>query len=131
MRNPAVQGRADSNQSEIAQVYRRLGFSVIDLHSVGFGCPDLLASLASWMGLIECKTEGGTFTTAQVRFNRDWRGAKPTVIRSVDEALAHATEVRKRIYGGFRDGNEKTQEVSQAASLEPNSGWFKAHRPAE
>lgn len=100
MRNPAAQGRADSNQSEIKGWYEELFCSVLDLHSIGFGCPDLLVGLAGVTELVEVKTEEGQLRPSQLRFQHDWRGKKVVVVRTHSDVINHVQNVRERVSRG-------------------------------
>ena len=63
--------RIDANQTELVQAFERLGCSVIDLSSVGSGCPDLAVSVCKVTVLVEIKTEDGTLEPSQIRFHRE------------------------------------------------------------
>ena len=71
--------RVDSNQSEIVAMLRAAGATVVDLHEVGKGCPDILCGFFGRNYLIEIKAPGGRYTDAEVKFAENWRG-------QVDEA---------------------------------------------
>ena len=83
----ARQGRTDANSSIIIKALRRCGASVVDLHAVGGGCPDILASFRGVHYLIEIKTADGALRDSQVAFREACRGPVH-VVRSVAEALA-------------------------------------------
>lgn len=100
MRNPAAQGRADGNHSEVRGWYEELYCSVVDLHGVGFGCPDLLIGLAGRSELVEIKTDSGQLEASQVRFQRDWRGSKVAVVRTQADVANHVQNVRERVSRG-------------------------------
>lgn len=102
MRNPAAQGRADSNHSEVVGWYEELFCSVVDLHEVGFGCPDLMIGLAGRTELVEVKTKVGQLEPSQIRFARDWRGSKVTVVRTQGDVINHVQNVRERISRGTK-----------------------------
>ena len=88
--------RADENHAEIAQAYRDMHCGVVDLHRVGGGCPDILVHFAGYCCPVEIKVEEGRLNDLQKDFVRFWKGPKIRVIRSVDQAIAHVTEVRRR-----------------------------------
>ena len=100
MRSPAAQGRPDANHSEVRGWYEELYCSVVDLHSVGGGCPDLLIGLAGRSELVEVKTEHGHLEPSQVTFCRDWRGSKVVVVRTHADVINHVTNVRERVSRG-------------------------------
>jgi len=79
--------RVDSNQAVIVAVLRAAGASVVDLHEVGKGCPDVLVGFLDKNYLIEIKAPGGKFTDAEVKFAENWRGQVDTA-RTPSEALA-------------------------------------------
>jgi Holliday junction resolvase len=84
----ARRGPADANQAGIITALRRCGASVVDLHAVGAGCPDLLVGFHGATWLLEVKTAKGLVRESQAAFARDWRGAPVIVVRTVAEALA-------------------------------------------
>jgi hypothetical protein len=83
--------RVDENQSELVKAAEQLGCTVLLLHQVGGGCPDILIGQASRFGrrniLVEIKTGAGDLTPEQIRFRREWRG-QVVICRSVAELLA-------------------------------------------
>jgi hypothetical protein len=82
--------KRDANHHEIVNVLLAAHCSVVELHQLGDGVPDLLVG-SSVVGnaLMEIKTDDGELTPDQVTFHREWRGPIVTV-RNVDEALAAA-----------------------------------------
>lgn len=85
----------DANQAEIVDALRKCGATVVPLHAVGKGCPDLLVGYRGANLLIECKDgrkppSKRTLTEQQVDFHRDWRG-QVAVVSSVTEAIAVLT----------------------------------------
>lgn len=100
MRNPAAKGRPDANHNSIRDWYEALYCSVVDLHSVGFGCPDLLVGVSGRSELVEVKTECGNLEPSQVRFIRDWRGSKVTVVRTQADVINHVQNVREKVSRG-------------------------------
>ena len=66
--------RVDANQRTIVRALRSLGFSVLHLHAVGRGCPDLLvAGLDRRTGeiadvLVELRSKGGRLTEHEKEF---------------------------------------------------------------
>lgn len=96
----AARSVPDKNQTEVAGWYEELFCSVVDLHGVGFGCPDLMIGLAGRTELVEVKTEAGNAEASQVRFNRDWRGSEVKTVTTHADVIAHVQEVRERISRG-------------------------------
>jgi hypothetical protein len=80
--------KRDANHPEIVTALEQAMCSVVELHQLGDGVPDLLVG-NHLVGnvLMEIKTDDGELSPAQVTFHREWRGPIVTV-RNVDEALA-------------------------------------------
>ena len=89
----------DLNHGEIAKAYEAMFCSVIDLHKVGFGCPDLLIGCAGISALVEVKTDAGELGAAQRTFVRDWRGGKVRIVRSPEDAIEHVKSIRAKQAG--------------------------------
>lgn len=88
--------RADSNQTAIVEALRAAGCTVLHLHQVGGGCPDVLAGIDGRNVLIEIKD--GTrppsrraLTADEHAFHAAWRG-QIAVASTVAEALALVLE---------------------------------------
>jgi Holliday junction resolvase len=79
--------KVDTNQKEIVEALRACGFSVVHLHAVGKGCPDLIAGRLGVNYLIEIKSAKGKLTPAQVEFHDNWMG-QVIVVRSVEDLSA-------------------------------------------
>jgi hypothetical protein len=78
--------RVDSNQSIIVAALRAAGASVLHLHTVGHGCPDLAVGHAGRNYLVEIKRGTAKLTPDEQRFHSEWRGVVH-VIRTPEEAL--------------------------------------------
>lgn len=76
----------DANQSEIVADLRKAGASVVSLHEVGRGCPDLLVGFRDKNFIIEVKTEYGRLNALQAEWHVTWRG-RVDVARTSEEAL--------------------------------------------
>ena len=86
--------RIDANHSEIRAALRKLGCEVLDLASVGGGCPDLLVFVrtgrrAGSLHLIEVKDGSKSasrqgLTPAQVQFHATW---PVHVVNSLDQVV--------------------------------------------
>ena len=83
--------RTDSNQKAIVAALRKYGCTVLMLHEVGSGCPDLLAGIDGMNILLECKD--GTkppskqkLTPEQIKWHWAWMG-QADVVRSPVEAI--------------------------------------------
>jgi hypothetical protein len=89
--------RVDANQSEIVAMFRALGCSVVHLHTIGQGCPDILVGLQSDKGdrlniLVEIKDGGKSpsrqkLTPDEEKFKSEWQG-NYHIVRSPDEVRA-------------------------------------------
>lgn len=64
--------RTDQNHVEVVRALERFGCSVLQLHGVGSGCPDLLVSFGEAMTLVEVKTTTGKLTAQQKEFAESW-----------------------------------------------------------
>lgn len=78
--------RIDKNQNEIVDKLRGAGFSVMCLHTVGNGCPDLVIGRAGVTYLVEVKSKGGKLTEKQRIFFREWRG-NALVARTFEQVI--------------------------------------------
>ena len=80
--------RVDENQKTIIHTFIALGASVLNLSTVGRGCPDLLIGYKGKTVLVEIKRdEKAKFTEPQVKFMQEWRGGAVSRIDSVDAAI--------------------------------------------
>lgn len=83
--------KVDANQADIVKALRQAGASVLCLHRVGQGCPDLLVGKNEVNLLMECK-DGSlppswrTLSPDEAEFFETWRG-QVKLVKSVDEAL--------------------------------------------
>ena len=88
-------GNPDTTQAAIVRALRDAGRSVIILSGVGRGVPDLLCGWAGGMVLLEVKSSkkvhhrpGRGLRKSQVKFFQDWRGPKPIVVETPQEAVS-------------------------------------------
>ncbi len=81
--------RADANQSEIVATLRRLGASVVHLHAVGKGCPDLAIAIRGQTHLVEIKDgrKSWKMTPDQIGFHLSWN-APIKVLDSVETTVS-------------------------------------------
>lgn len=91
--------RADRNQKAIAEALTAAGCTVVLLHTVGGGCPDLLVGVHDETWLVEIKTPEEAARLArgtshnketaarQQEWAKRWRGAPPLVVHSASDAL--------------------------------------------
>lgn len=81
--------KVDENQTQIAQAFRKLGASVLFLHGVGMGCPDILVGIRGRNLLVEIKDGNKApskrkLTDWQEKWHADWRG-QADVVESLDD----------------------------------------------
>lgn len=91
--------KIDANQPAIVLALRAAGASVLCLHTLGGGCPDLACGFRGRNYLIEVKDGARPpsqrrLTADESRFFQEWRG-EVVVVNSVDEALAAVGAIRK------------------------------------
>ena len=85
--------RVDKNHQSIVQCFRKLGCSVLSLHAVGKGCPDLLVCYQMQLYLVEVKDTGGKLNTLQEDWHRKW-GSPVYVVRSNNEVVSLLNKLR-------------------------------------
>lgn len=78
--------RTDANQAEIVKGLRAAGCTVISLHRVGDGCPDLIVGRAGKNWLIEVKTEGRGLNEKQKTWHAWWAGQR-AIVTELEGAL--------------------------------------------
>lgn len=78
--------RIDNNQKDIVDRLRAAGFSVVCLHTVGNGCPDIAVGIDGKTYLIEIKSDAGKLTGKQEAFFQGWRGCA-FVARSFEQII--------------------------------------------
>jgi len=81
----------DANQTAIIRALRKAGVSVQPLHTVGQGCPDIIAGFRGVNYLLEIKDGSKSpsargLTDAQLRWHVLWSG-HVSIAESVDDAL--------------------------------------------
>ena len=77
--------RVDENQLVIVARLRRHGATVVPLHTVGEGVPDLLVGFRHRTFLVEVKTPAGRLTDRQKEWHESWNGDPVCIIRTVDQ----------------------------------------------
>jgi hypothetical protein len=87
--------KVDRNQAEIVAALRGIGATVLPLHAVGKGCPDILCGWNGFNYLIEVKDwqapkSDRVLTPAQAEWHAGWKGSV-AVVETVDAALAVVT----------------------------------------
>lgn len=87
--------RVDANQKSIVEALRKIGASVLHLHQLGKGAPDLAVGYQGRNVFLELKDgskppSARKLTPDEERFHAEWRG-QVAVVESVDEAVAFIT----------------------------------------
>ncbi len=91
--------RVDGNQKLMVELFRKMGASVLQLHSVGKGCPDLLISYNTHNVLIELKDGSKCPSQRQLTelerdFFNSWNG-QVCLISTEEEAMSLICHMRK------------------------------------
>jgi hypothetical protein len=83
-----MQKRVDDNQKIIVEAFRQAGASVLHLHMVGHGCPDLAIGYNGVTVLVEVKHAEGIvkLTDDEKQFSLSWRGSY-RIIRTVEDVM--------------------------------------------
>lgn len=76
----------DANQREICEGLKKAGRSILYLHPIGSGCPDILVGYHGKNILLEIKQLKGQLNDNQKEFFAAWRG-QALVVRTLEEAL--------------------------------------------
>lgn len=85
--------KVDKNQTEIVNAFRRMGFSVQHLHTVGGGVPDLLIGRGGVNLLVEVKDGGkAKLTVDQIKWHNEWRG-QIAIVRNIDDVIKLVSEL--------------------------------------
>lgn len=77
--------KRDANHGEIVRALLAVGCTVVDLHAVGKGAPDLLVGRKGLNYLLEVKAGRGQLSDGQLEWHQTWFG-QVTTVRTVDEA---------------------------------------------
>lgn len=84
--------RIDANQPEIVKALRKMGATVLHLHTLGRGAPDILIGFRGKNALAELKDgtkspSARQLTEDEKKFHAEWRG-QVAIIESVEQAIA-------------------------------------------
>lgn len=92
--------QVDANQVAVVAAFRATGASVLHLHTVGDGCPDLLVGVLGVDQLVEVKdgrkpASARALNSDQEKFRRQWRGRIVEVVYSPEDAVSLVVSLRK------------------------------------
>lgn len=87
--------KTDANQQAIVAALRKIGATVLHLHILGQGCPDILVGWRGMNTLLELKDgskppSGRKLTQDEVVWHAEWRG-QVAVVETVEQAIAAIT----------------------------------------
>jgi len=66
--------KKDLTQPAIEAAFKRAGWSVCDVHSVGLNCADLFVAKFNITIAVECKSNGAKPGPIQAAWAKEWRG---------------------------------------------------------
>ncbi len=78
--------KVDANQPEIVKALRECGATVLHLHTIGQGAPDIAVGFCGKNLLLEIKDGKKKLTKDEQEFFDTWRG-QVAKVESVDDAL--------------------------------------------
>ena len=89
----------DENQAEVVEAFRKAGASVLHLHQVGQGCPDVLVGVGNIDQQVEIKDgrkppSQRRLTTAEAKHHRGWRGRPVAIVECPEDAVALVARMR-------------------------------------
>ena len=89
--------RRDDNHHAIAECFLALGCSVRDLSQCGDSGPDMEVGICGRDFGVEVKIPGKSLEDGQKDFQDTWRGARPVVVWTVEQATAWVNSVRRAL----------------------------------
>jgi hypothetical protein len=92
--------QVDANQTAVVAAFRAAGASVLHLHTVGEGCPDLLVGIGQVDCLVEVKDgrkppSARQLNEEQLKFRSAWRGRRVEVVYSAGDAFELALSLKR------------------------------------
>lgn len=83
--------KIDANQPSIVSALRKIGASVLHLHTLGKGAPDILIAYRGRNVLLEIKDgslppSARALTPDEAKFHAEWRG-ELHIVHSVEDAI--------------------------------------------
>lgn len=90
--------KVDTNQKDIVAALRAVGVSILHLHTLGEGAPDILCGFSDINILMEIKdgdksSSARKLTPDQKKWHNEWKG-QVVIVNSVYEALAVISKIR-------------------------------------
>lgn len=84
--------KVDSNHAEIVSAFRKFGCSVLPLHTVGGGCPDICVGKNRKSVLVEIKDgnkppSARELTKDEQKFHEGWLGSL-FIVKGLDDVIA-------------------------------------------
>ena len=86
--------RVDSNHSDIAKAFKKLGCSFLSLAQLGKGTPDGVVGYGGLSLLVEIKSDRGTLNEKQKKFWDTWKGGV-RLVRDLDGVLETVETLKK------------------------------------
>ena len=80
--------KVDKNQPEIVGALKKAGMSVLHLHTLGNGAPDILVGYHGKNFLFEIKSHGGKLTKDEQVFYFEWQG-QTAMIFNAEQAIRY------------------------------------------
>ena len=88
--------RVDKPQKDIIRALQMMGATVTVIQSKEAGCPDLIVGFRGTNYLVECKTPKiGYLSPIQKEWHDEWRGLRPIVLTSADDAITFIKGVNR------------------------------------
>jgi hypothetical protein len=90
--------KADSNQKEIVQYFRKMGVDVFHTHTVGGGFPDVVLGYKGVNMLVEIKDgskppSARALTKQERKFHAEW-GGDVQIVETLDDCLELISKMR-------------------------------------
>lgn len=86
---PRLRAKVDRNQKQIVAALRKAGWTILHLHQLGHGAPDLLACKHGVLALVEVKMPGEKLTPDEQAWHAAWPG-EILIVFSEQEAVDRA-----------------------------------------
>lgn len=115
---PTHARRKDTNQPGVEQELRDLGFSVLSIHTVGKGCPDLVVGALGLNFIVELKHDFAALTEPEKDWHKAWQGQ--VRIAETAEEIIRAFAVYAKTLGRKLDGVVEFCEIALAKIKEAN-----------